>query len=163
MANPCVPSSRQFVVHGPEGANDRIARQLPEHAATTTSPDTQSVIVELDDEDKDPRVSWRKLIDDVKDAEWVSPLMFDRDDQPHVPTGEITVRFGQHPSDEDLAAFAKTHGLRLARRNEFVSEQAVFRPRNARETYIPDLVDQICGDSSVASAWQSTKSAYRRI
>jgi hypothetical protein len=77
-----------------------------------------------------------------------------------VPTGEITVRFREVPDDRQLQHFASGYGLRLLRRNDFVPQQAVFRP--ADRTDLSSLVRTIEGDGSTKAVWLNTLSRYTR-
>jgi hypothetical protein len=77
-----------------------------------------------------------------------------------VPTGEITVRFRDVPDDRQLQHFASGYGLRLLRRNDFVPQQAVFRP--ADRTDLSSLVRTIEGDGSTKAVWLNTLSRYTR-
>lgn len=77
-----------------------------------------------------------------------------------VPTGEITVRFREVPDDRQLQHFASGYGLRLLRRNDFVPQQAVFRPSD--RTDLSSLVRTIEGDGSTKAVWLNTLSRYNR-
>ena len=88
------------------------------------------------------------------------PLLRDRDGVAHYPTGEVTVRFAQAPTDDALGAFAKAHRVTLARRNALEPRQAVFAP--AAHEWLPDLVDRLAAAPGVARAWPVTISRYQR-
>ena len=88
------------------------------------------------------------------------PLLRDRDGVAHYPTGEVTVRFVQAPTDDALGAFAKAHRVTLARRNALEPRQAVFAP--AAHEWLPDLVDRLAAAPGVARAWPVTVSRYER-
>jgi hypothetical protein len=77
-------------------------------------------------------------------------------------TGEITVRFQDAPGDEELQRFATGHGLRLLRRNEYVRQQAVFRPLGASASVLPELVRTLERESGIRAAWLNTLSRYHR-
>jgi hypothetical protein len=77
-----------------------------------------------------------------------------------VPTGEITVRFREVPDDRQLQSFASGYGLRLLRRNDFVPQQAVFRPADRAD--LSSLVRTIEGDGSTKAVWLNTLSRYSR-
>ena len=104
-----------------------------------------------------------RILDQVSAVAWAEPLLVDEQGGEHLPTGEVSVRFHEAPSDEDLATFGERHGLEVRRRNEFVPEQASFAPVDPREAYLPDLVDTVREDPEVSEAWANTLSRYRRV
>jgi len=156
------PSSRRFLVHAEEAALETLASELPDGVESTPLADADGLVVELPDAGDDPRSTWQSLVERLATADWVSPIVVDGDDQPHLPTGEITVRFDRPPTDEELKGFADAQGLELSRRNEFIAEQASFRPRDRRLTYLPDVVDRLLEEQDVSKAWLNTRSQYRR-
>jgi hypothetical protein len=83
-----------------------------------------------------------------------------REQRDVVHTGEITVRFQEALDDHQLQRFASGYGLRLLRRNEFVPQQAVFKP--ADRTNLSTLVRTIEGDGSTKAVWLNTLSRYAR-
>lgn len=112
---------------------------------------------------RDPREAWRKVLEENPDAEWVAPLFRDASGNELLPTGAIVVRFRRKLSDRALEAFAAQQGVVLTRRNEFVPEQASFRPHRPREAYLPDLIASITRHADVAAAWPSTSGRYRKL
>lgn len=113
--------------------------------------------------DHDARGARERLLEQVKEVAWAEPLLVDEQGESHVPTGEVSIRFREALSDSELASFAADHGLRLERRNEFVPEQAVFAPVDARGTYLPDLTELLATDPNVTQAWANTMSRYQRV
>jgi hypothetical protein len=111
---------------------------------------------------RDARKAWNTVLSKSPDVEWVAPVFRDADGNELLPTGSVGVRFRQKPSDRALEAFAVDEGMTLERRNEFVPEQAMFRPRQPREVYLPDLVAKIASRADVAAAWPATLSHYRK-
>lgn len=104
----------------------------------------------------------KRLLDETEGVAWAEPVLLDERNEPHVPTGEVSVRFTRSLSDRELEAFARTHELRLERRNEFVPEQATFTPVDPRRSSLPELVQELTAASDVRSAFANTKSRYRR-
>lgn len=90
------------------------------------------------------------------------PVLKDSEGNEHFPTGSLVVRFRERPTEKTLRAFATDHGLALESRNEFVPQQASFRPRRPRETYLPDLIAKVRAQPEVAVAWAGTLSKFRR-
>jgi hypothetical protein len=110
----------------------------------------------------DPKSAWQGILDRIRMAQWVAPLLLDDQSHPHFPTGDITVRFDHAPTEAELQRFAAKHGLRLRGRNEFVPEQVSFTPAEPRGTYLPDILQAISRGKGVAVAWANTRSRYRR-
>lgn len=121
------------------------------------------VALRLETPAEDPRAAWRDTLARCPEAEWAAPVLRDADGNELWPTGALIVRFRRRPSDKQLDAFAAEEGLVVGARNEFVPEQASFRPRHPRAEYLPDLVARVARRGEVAAAWAGTASRYRRI
>jgi hypothetical protein len=111
---------------------------------------------------EDPRAAWRDTLASCPEAKWAAPVLRDADGNELWPTGALIVRFRRRPSDKQLDAVAAEERLVIEARNEFVPEQASFRPRQPRAEYLPDLVARIARRGDVAAAWAGTASHYRR-
>jgi len=120
------------------------------------------LLLQVRDPAPDARATWQRLQVQAGVQHRVHPVLLDERGNAHYPTGEVTVRFRSAPSDAELRAFANAHALDLRGRNEFVGEQAVFLPRDAARTYVPDLVEELSRAEKVQSAWANTRSRYRR-
>jgi hypothetical protein len=120
------------------------------------------VALRLKDAADDPRAVWRDMLAHLPESKWAAPVLRDADGKELWPTGALVVRFRRRPSDKQLDAFAAEEGLVIEARNEFVPEQASFRPRKPRAEYLPDLVARIAGRSDVAAAWAGTASRHLR-
>jgi hypothetical protein len=126
-------------------------------------PVTQGIVaLRLKSPAEDPRAAWRETLARCPEAKWASPVLRDTDGNELWPTGALLVRFRRRPSDEQLDAFASEEGLVVEARNEFVPEQASFRPRQPRAAYLPDLVARVARRGDIAAAWAGTVSRYRR-
>jgi len=110
----------------------------------------------------EPRTVWRDILAHCPESKWAAPVLRDADGNELWPTGALIVRFRRRPSDKQLDAFAAEEGLVVGARNEFVPEQASFRPRQPRAEYLPDLVARVARRAEVAAAWAGTASRYRR-
>jgi hypothetical protein len=161
MGSSQLPSQSEFVVNVSEGDLEEALAAGSSEAATGPRLDEHTFLVELPSPD-DPRSAWQRLVDQFGSASWVSPVVVDDGSVPHYPTGDVTVRFRAPVSDSELEAFAASNGLELNARNEFVAEQASFRPQDRRGTYLPDLVEHLERDDAVGAVWLNTKSAYKR-
>jgi hypothetical protein len=162
MAASQLPSSTDFVVNVPEGDVEAALADSRTEAQRREVLDEASFVVELPVQ-TDPRDAWKRLIEQFSPAAWVSPVVVDEGDTPHYPTGDVTVRFTKPLSDGELQRFAEANDLELRSRNEFVAEQASFRPRDLRATYLPDLVARLEDDGDVGMAWLNTKTRYKRV
>jgi hypothetical protein len=112
---------------------------------------------------RDPRKAWRAVLAERPEVEWAAPVFRDASGSELLPTGAVVVRFRKKLSDRGLEAFAIAFTLALERRNEFVPEQASFRPSRPREVYLPDLLDDVSRHADVAAAWPATRSRYRKV
>jgi hypothetical protein len=158
---PYIPATDRFVVKlpGPAGEPRRSLEALGSSADISNSGLT---LLHAEDCGADPRSTWCVILDRVASAEWAAPVLMDEEEQPHFPTGEVTVRFDRVCSEEDLEEFGSAHRLCVLSRNEFVPEQVSFRPRRPRDEYLPDLVRALADDPRVIAAWACTISRYRR-
>jgi hypothetical protein len=112
---------------------------------------------------RDAKQAWSTVLRESPDAHWVAPAFRDAHGNELLPNGAIVVRFRKRLSDRALEAFAEDNGMRLERRNDFVPEQATFRPCEPREVYLPELVARIELCADVGSAWLATVSRYRKL
>lgn len=110
----------------------------------------------------DAEQTWRDLVGAGAPVEWAAPAVVDPNGTVSYPTGELSVRFTEPPSDEQLERFASEHGLLPGRRNELVAEQAVFRPADPKATYLPAKVQEIDQRTDVSAVWPNTLSRYQR-
>jgi hypothetical protein len=109
------------------------------------------------------RTAWEQVLNATGGIEWAAPVLADDTSEPHVPTGDVTVRFERPPTPTQLKKFATDHGLTLRDKNEFVLAQFAFRPSSPRETYLPDLLKELQSAPDVERAWANTLSNYRRL
>ncbi len=110
-----------------------------------------------------PKLVWRRAAQLLGGAGRAMPVLLDETGAPMYPTGEVTVRFKRSLSDKELRVFARAHGLNLARRNEFVPEQAVFQPAQQAEPYLPDLIKEVARSGEAKRAWANTLAQFTRI
>jgi hypothetical protein len=161
VANRHVPSSDRFVVKLPEPSAEprRSLESLGDSAEIANSGLT---LLHAEGCSADPRSTWCIILERVASAEWAAPVLVDEEQQSHFPTGDVTVRFDRVLSNQELERFGAEHRLCVVSRNEFVPEQASFRPKRPREEYLPDVVRAIAADQHVIAAWAATISRYRR-
>ena len=139
-----------------------LSRRLEALGTVEELAGTDLLLVHVGKPTADPRGVWEQIMDEADGAQWVAPVMIDEEGHPHLPTGEVSARFEQAPSLDDLQAFAGSHGLELRSRNEYVKEQATFRMARPRTTYLPDLVRSIGDEQGVRTAWANTLTQYSR-
>lgn len=110
----------------------------------------------------DAETAWSRARELLGEAGNVQPVLVDEMGHPHFPTGEISIRFHEAPPDERLQEFAVEHGLRLRDRNEFVPQQAVFRPADPSASYLPKLVEDLAGTKDTKAVWANTLTRFQR-
>ena len=120
-------------------------------------------VVRVEPMEASARAAWERVLDSDAELPWAAPVLVDEEGHEQLPTGQVSVRFHNAPSDEELAAFAERHGLVLQGRNEYVPAQAVFTPADLRGTYLPELSERLAAAPEVAAAWITTLSQYRRV
>ena len=143
-------------------AEGRAAEKRLASRGRVDSAGPQRLTLRLDAPARDPRQAWRAVLAENPEADWVAPAYRDAAGNELWPTGAVVVRFRRKPSDSALEAFARDEALELDRRNEFVPEQASFRPKAPREVYLPDLVAKLSSRAEVAAAWPVTSSRSRK-
>ena len=155
------PVADRFVVK-PAAAANQIRRAAESPRSSSELDGSGLRIVQLKDAEPNPRTAWRTLLDADPSLEWAAPVLIDRDQHAHFPTGDVSVRFDHALAIEELEHFAAEHRVRVLARNEFVPEQVSFRPLQPREEYLPDLVRAIGDAPGVRAAWANTSSRYQR-
>jgi len=111
----------------------------------------------------DPRETWRRASRLLGSLGTVDPVLVGPDGELHFPTGEVSVRFKEPPSEAELDQFAARYGLRFVKGNEFVPAQMVFARAHPMGVFLPELVEQLARSDAVRAAWANTVSRYRRI
>ena len=162
MAAKPTPSRSLFVVRVKDKDSKNVARQLTDVGSLEDvkgRPDVK--LLRVGEEASDARGAWQKAQQAAGPDAAVQPVLLDQDGKKQLPTGEVTVRFISALSDADLEAFARTHGLRLVRRNEFAKEQAVFDVVESAR-YLPDVVDELTESKDTEQAWANTLASYER-
>jgi hypothetical protein len=158
------PSKVLFVVLAPAGDRERVISQLRSIGEIQDlETDEGLLLINVKKGSSDPRVTWEHISRKIGQSGTVQPVLIDRQGQQHYPTGEVTVRFEQIPTDEELKGFADTHGLRLRNRNRYVPAQAILKPLRPSGVYLPDLVKELSGAENIKSAWANTLSHYERV
>jgi hypothetical protein len=155
------PSGTRFVVKAPAPARSALSELIGDRGEVEPLGAEDLLEVRLNDADRDAEETWRDIVG--APVEWAAPAVVDPNGALSYPTGELSVRFNEPPSDEQLERFASELGLLPGRRNEYVAEQAVFRPADPKATYLPAKVREIDQRADVSAAWPNTLSRYRRM
>lgn len=155
------PSSEEFVVRMSPADQATVARVRRLGPVERLAGSPGLCLVRLPQRETAAQ-SWAAAAKAIGGNVEVFPVLYDRDGAAHYPTGEVTVRFTDAPSDSDLARFCDSNRLRLLRRNAFVAAQVVCAPASATSDFLPDLVAHVASQPGVHRAWANTLSAYRR-
>lgn len=156
------PSRTEYVVSLTDRKPDSMADRLGARGSIERMKGRADLgLIRLRDASGDPRTAWEQTQKALGADASIQPVLLDADGKPQYPTGEVSVRFRERPSDPELERFANAHGLRFLRRNEFVPEQAVFEPVE-KARYLPDLTDELDASKDVTLAWANTIAAYDR-
>lgn len=93
----------------------------------------------------------------------VQRVIEDEKGELQVPTGKITVRFKQAPTDAELRKFATEQGLAVDARNDYVRNQVSFRPNEGAGCSVHEVVKRLRQDfESIQDAWAESLSRFRR-
>lgn len=154
------PSTTRFVVCRGERIPDETLERLAHlgHLDQGEEP----LVIELSEEPESSRAGWERLREAVGTGVLIVPVLIGDGGRSLYPTGSIMVRFAETPSDAQLEAFARTHGLRVGHRNRYRSSQASFEISEPETTYVPELTDALTASQHVRLAWPETKTQYTR-
>lgn len=155
------PSSEEFVLRIPPGDEATLARAR-RLGPVERLPAQRGLALLRVPQQATPEASWTAALRALGADVELLPVLYDRDGAQHFPTGEVTVRFAEAPSDAELARFCEVQRLRLLRRNTFVAAQAVCAPASPSTDFLPKLVARVAAQPGVHRAWANTLSAYRR-
>jgi hypothetical protein len=159
VAEGLTPASDRFVIPPPEA---NIAKAVANLGSLEQLHGAEPLILLTLKASRSARDAWRVVASALGNERAAYPVLLDGGGAPHYPTGEITVRFVQTPSADEVSAFAGRLGLKLARANELAPKQFVFVPLAPAAEFLPDTVERLAAQSGVRSAWANTLSAYRR-
>ena len=157
------PSADLFVVRSDASDRRALAEHLAEIGEAEELKGSDALILRVPSSSTDAKEAWRRVHKSMGAAAAVQPVLVDEQGKPHYPTGEISVRFRQRPSDDALREFAAAHALQLRGRNEFVPHQAVFQLKDPSRIYLPDLVEELASDKGTTEVWANTLSPYQRV
>jgi hypothetical protein len=151
-----------FFLRLEEGKRNEVTQLLASLGDLEDLPIDGGMRLRMGRHSSDPRGAWQGVQALLGERATVQPVLLDESGYEQYPTGEISVRFLDVPSDQQLKQFADSYGLHLHRRNEYVPQQAVFTPLEPGRRYLPDLVREVSSDNRVQAIWANTLARYRR-
>lgn len=156
------PSDNSLVVEVSEKEKEGAVQKLAQMGEVEELQGGRGLLVlRMHGKKANARTAWRRACKLLGGEHNVQPVLLDRSGHEQYPTGELIIRFDSTPSQTRLMKFAKSHGLRLRDRNEFVPQQAAFTI--AKPEYMPDLVRKLSRDEDVVSVWPDTLAYFKRV
>jgi hypothetical protein len=159
MRSKQLPSPDTFFLRSDSVSSADTMEKLSALGSVEPLEGADGVLLRVANQQTDPRACWH-AVRERAGLDAVNPVLLDEQGEPHLPTGEVTVRFASPPSDDTLDEFARRHGLELRQRNKYQPAQASF-VFSAQE-YLPDVVEALEPAENVVAVWANTKSKYRR-
>jgi hypothetical protein len=90
------------------------------------------------------------------------PALVDERGECRYPTGLLSLRLEDEASEQDLQMLARTYGLEFVARAKFTRQQALFRPAEGSDVFLPDISGRIEDDKHVGAVWFDAESAFHR-
>lgn len=156
------PSDHLFVVDVPRDRESAEQRLAPLGDVAPLEGSERLLLLSTPSGTGDSEARWARAQKLLGELGTVQPVLVDELGEAQLPTGEISVRFHEVPADDQLHQFAAEHGLRLRDRNEFVPQQAVFRPADPSASYLPKLVRELAGTKDTKAVWANTRTRFHR-
>lgn len=119
-------------------------------------------VVKLNKLPRTAREGWRRLHRLLGTDFLVMPALVDERGQHRYPTGLVSLRLEDDASEQELRALAREYGLEFVARAKFTRQQALFRPADGSDVFLPDLTGRIEGDAHVEAVWFDAESAFQR-
>lgn len=120
-------------------------------------------LLRVEGQSNDPKVVWQKLRQQLGDEFDVDPAFADDRGTTSYPTGEITVRFEQTPSDDELSQYERQCGLHVKARNQYIKSQVTFEQTEHERRYLPEVLETIQRTAKhIRAVWPDTISEYSR-
>jgi len=157
------PSDHLFVVDAGLRERDQAVQRLaPLGTVKPLEGSERLLLLTIAPGSLDAESAWSRARELLGDLGNVHPVLLAELGELHFPTGEISVRFHEVPPDDRLQEFAAEHGLRLRDRNEYVPQQAVFRPVDSSASYLPNLVKELADTKDTKAVWANTLTRFQR-
>jgi hypothetical protein len=123
---------------------------------------TPGWVVKLNKLPKNARAGWNSLHRLLGDGYAVLPAIVDEAGRYRYPTGLLSLRFEGDATEQALQTLADTYGLEFVGRPKFTRQQALFRPADGSDVFLPDVSGKIEHDAKVEAVWFDAESAYSR-
>lgn len=123
---------------------------------------TAGWVVKLNKLPKTARAGWNSLHRLLGAGYLVLPAIVDEAGHCRYPTGLLSLRFEDDASEQALKKVADTYGLEFVSRAKFTRHQALFRPAEGSDVFLPDVSGKIEHDAKVEAVWFDAESAYSR-
>ncbi|MES2671915.1 MAG: hypothetical protein V4673_16060 [Pseudomonadota bacterium] len=123
---------------------------------------TPGWVVKLNKLPKNARAGWNSLHRLLGDGYAVLPAIVDEAGQYRYPTGLLSLRFEGDATEQALQTLADTYGLEFVSRPKYTRQQALFRPADGSDVFLPDVSGKIGHDAKVEAVWFDAESAYSR-
>lgn len=119
-------------------------------------------VVKLNKPPKSARTGWRDLHRLLGPDFVVLPAMVDEAGHYRYPTGLLSLRFDNDASEQKLQSVASAYGLEFVGRAKFTRQQALFKPADGSDVFLPDVSGKIEGDEQIEAVWFDAESAFTR-
>lgn len=119
-------------------------------------------VVKLNKLPRNAREGWRSLHKLLGNDFLVMPALVDERGECRYPTGLLSLRLEDEASEQQLQALARAYGLEFVARAKFTRQQALFRPTEGSEVFLPDVSGRIENDAHVEAVWFDAESAFHR-
>ncbi|HEX2642630.1 MAG TPA: hypothetical protein VHU81_06540 [Thermoanaerobaculia bacterium] len=156
------PSNQLFVIDARRDRESAAHRLASLGSAQPLAESESLLLLSIPAENGDPETRWARIQALLGELGTAQPALVDETGAAHLPTGEISVRFHETQPEARLREFAAEHGLRLRDRNEFVPQQAVFRPADLASSYIPRLLQELAQTKDTKAVWANTLTRFHR-
>lgn len=141
---------------------DQLAR-ISDVEKVTVEVGNQSIFLVKIKNNSTSRQGWKFLQQYLTDKEAVEPVMIDEAGHNLIPTGAISVRFLNVPSETEIEQLSCQFNLILEKKNQYIPQQLIFRPLKLSETFLPDLIQSISKIKGIKAVWANTCARYQRI
>jgi hypothetical protein len=92
----------------------------------------------------------------------VLPAMVDGEGHYRYPTGLLSLRFDNDASEQKLRSVATTYNLEFVGRAKFTKQQALFKPADGSDVFLPDVSGKIEDDAQIEAVWFDAESTFNR-
>ncbi len=141
---------------------DGLARLEGKASVRPLGGQTPGWVVKLNKPPKTARAGWSSLHRLLGAGYLVLPAIVDEAGQCRYPTGLLSLRFEADASEQALQTVADTYGLEFVGRAKFTRQQALFRPADGSDVFLPDVSGKIGNDRQIKAVWFDAESAYSR-